>query len=69
MPTVECKLTDCRQHGREICISKRISIDGVGMVECYDPIPKTNFAHHAFKSNCHKTGSGYKSSRAGMVLK
>jgi len=45
MPTVDCKLTDCAKHGRDICIARRIGIDGVGQVECYDPVPRSAVVH------------------------
>lgn len=56
MPTVICKLTDCSRHGREICIAKRISIDGVGQVECYDPVPRSLLVHEPFKNDCRRRG-------------
>lgn len=48
MPTVDCKLTDCAKHGKDICIARRIGIDGCGQVECYDPVPKSALVHKNF---------------------
>lgn len=45
MPTVDCKLIDCVHHGREICIARRIGIDGVGQVECYEPVARSSIVH------------------------
>ena len=41
MSTVKCKLTDCKHHGIENCTAKCVDIDGVGQVECYEPIPRS----------------------------
>ena len=56
MPTVDCKLTDCAKHGRDICIAKRIGIDGVGQVECYDPVPRSTVVHESVKAICRQHG-------------
>lgn len=45
MPIVDCKLTDCSKHGLDICVAIRIGIDGVGQVECYDPVEKSEIVH------------------------
>lgn len=45
MPTVKCKLNDCKNHGIENCTAKRVGVDGVGQVECYDPVPKSALIH------------------------
>ncbi|MDT8901155.1 hypothetical protein [Anaeroselena agilis] len=68
MPTVECKLTDCRRHGREICIAKRISIDGCGLVECYDPVPRSSIVHGPFLNDCRRRHGKWQQNR-GNVLK
>jgi len=56
MPTVDCKLTDCSKHGRDICIAKRIGIDGVGQVQCYDPVPRSNVVHDFVQPGHKKRG-------------
>lgn len=57
MPTVDCKLIDCSKHGRTICISReRITIDGVGQVQCYDPVPRSNVVHDPVQPGHKKHG-------------
>jgi len=69
MPTVTCKLIDCKHHGIETCTACRVGIDGVGQVECYEPIPRSALIHEQFNSGCTKTQRGYKSNRVTGVLK
>ena len=68
MPTVECTLTDCRKHGVEICIAKRVSWKG-GECSGYEPRVNKNISDPPFTSNCVKRGGGYKSSRVTGILK
>ena len=56
MPTVDCKLTDCAKHGRDICIARRIGIDGVGQVQCYDPVPRSSVVHQEVDPGYKKRG-------------
>jgi hypothetical protein len=63
MATVTCKLTDCKYRGMENCTAKRVAIDGCGMVECYEPMPRSTVVHEQFNSRCSKTQRGYKSDR------
>jgi len=56
MPTVDCKLTDCAHHGRDICIARRIGIDGCGQVQCYEPVPRSAFVHPAVEPGYKKRG-------------
>ncbi|MBP2664785.1 MAG: hypothetical protein H6Q71_2733 [Firmicutes bacterium] len=69
MTTVICKLTDCVYHGLEICTAKRARVDGVGQVECYEPIPHSSIVHREFDSGCDKSRRGYKSNRVTRVIK
>jgi hypothetical protein len=68
MPTVDCNYTDCRNHGIEICISRRIRIKD-GKATCYEPRIGKNMLSQSFNSNCHKEGGKYKSSRITKVFK
>mgnify|MGYP001608777341 CR=1 FL=1 len=68
MPTVECTLTDCRKHGIEICIAKRVKWKN-GECSEYDSRAHNNILDPPFKSNCNKGPGGYKSSRVTGVLK
>jgi len=69
MANVRCKLTDCKYHGTEVCTAQRVYIDGVGQVECYEPIIRSTLVHEQFNPGCTKTRSGYKSSRVTGVLR
>lgn len=69
MTDVQCKLTDCSKYIKGKCISKSISIDGVGLCEIYDPIKKSSIVYDSFRSNCQKSGGKYKSSRVTGILK
>jgi len=42
---VNCKLTDCKYYEIEACTARRVAVDGVGQVECYDPVPKSPLIH------------------------
>lgn len=56
LPIVGFKLIDCAHHGRDICIARRIGIDGVGQVECYEPIARSSIIHgypQAGIERCH----------------
>ena len=68
MPTVDCSLTDCRKHGIEICIAKRVSWKG-GECSEYEPKVNKSISKQPFASNCVKRGGGYKSSRVTGILK
>ncbi len=68
MPTVECTLTDCRKHGIEICIAKRVKWGG-GECSEYEPKVAKKLTDQSFVSNCQKSSKGYKSSRVTGVLK
>lgn len=67
MPTVDCGLTDCKKHGIEICIAKRIQVDDAGHVLCYEP--RAENLMKTFNSNCSKQGGKFKSNRVTDVLK
>ena len=69
VPTVDCKLTDCAKHGRDICIAKRIGIDGVGQVECYEPVQRSPLVHGFNKATSCKKRSGKRKQRILGVLK
>jgi len=69
MPTVTCKLTDCKNHGMETCTAKRVGIDGVGQVECYETVQRSALIHEQFNPGCSKTKRGYKSNRVTDILK
>ena len=72
MPTVDCKLIDCANHGREICIAKNIVVDGVGQCESYDPVPRSNIVHEKTSTNCrriHGAGSWLKSRVCCLCVK
>lgn len=69
MPTVDCKLTDCRLHGREICIARHIGVDGVGQVECYDPVPRSPLVHEPVPPGCRRDRSRRCRQRITGVLK
>ena len=68
MPTVDCKLTDCKHRGIEICIAKRISVDEVGMVECYEPVPRSSIVHGPFLNDCRRRNGKWRQNK-GNVLK
>lgn len=67
MPTVDCDLTDCRKHGREICIDRRITIRQ-GRVQCYDPVVTARDLR-TFNPHCKPGPGGYKSDRVTGILK
>ncbi len=67
MPTVDCKLTDCRRHGIEICVAKRIGVDGVGQVECYDPVPRSALVHGPVDSRLEKRGGKHRKRIIGVL--
>ncbi len=68
MPTVDCKLADCNKHGRDICIAKRISVDEVGMVECYEPVPRSSIVHGHQATDLYRR-HGRLTQKKGNVLK
>lgn len=68
MPTVDCSLTDCRKHGIEICIAKRVKWKN-GECSEYDPRGNKNILNPPFRSNCTKRAGSYKSSRVTGILK
>jgi len=69
MSNIYCKLTDCKHSGIDNCTARRVAIDGVGQVECYEPIPRSTLVHEQFNSGCSKTQRGYKSNRVTGILK
>jgi len=69
MTTVDCKLTDCQYHGIETCTARRISVDCVGQVECYEPVKRSTVVHEPVNPRCYKSGGKYKSKRVTGVLK
>lgn len=66
MPTVECEHVDCRKHGIEICIAKRVRWHGGQCLE-YEPTTKSLMAKE--KPNCHRQNGKYKSDRVTGILK
>jgi len=67
MPTVDCHLIDCKYHGIEICIARRIAVDGCGQVACYEPVPRSTVVHEPVNPQCSKTGGKYKSNRVKII--
>ena len=65
--TVKCKLTDCKHRGIETCSSRRISVDGVGQVECYEPVVMSAVVHEPVNPRCSKSGGKYKSNRVKIL--
>ncbi|MBP2654992.1 MAG: hypothetical protein H6Q73_2561 [Firmicutes bacterium] len=67
MPIVDCRLTDCKYRGIEICTARHVSIDGYGQVECYEPVPRSAVVHEPVDSRCYKQGGKWKASRVKII--
>jgi len=67
IPIVDCKLIDCKYRGMETCIARRVAVDCVGQVECYEPVKRSTVVHEPVNPQCSKTGGKYKFNRVKIL--